>query len=446
MNRPQSATNGWVALSGVTCMLLGVAALNQWPPSCDIAFQALIVMGCAAVGILVPDLWVGKVQRRSLRDPAPRGDWPRTLTKAAGLAGAVGFIALLYCVFPEYYNGVGFYGHCLVAIRVVLPVWAVLTLPYLYWVDRRMAQPEDGLWHVGRVVLLQWQGIDAAKAGNHMLGWLVKGFFLPLMFTYLCKDLDKLLHYDLQRLHGVMGFYDWAYFVLYFIDVAMVAMTYTVSLRLSDTHIRSTEPTLLGWVTALVCYQPFWTLINHQYIAYEGPMLWDQVLRSVPLLKLLWACAILGLIGIYVWATISFGGRFSNLTHRGIITNGPYRFSKHPAYLAKCASWWLISMPFIASDGPLLAVRRCALLLLLNALYYLRAKTEERHLSADPVYVQYAAWIEAHGALRRLDRLPGIGAMARWRPLMQSCHRAANDGSLSGTLQQHGNARGVCRK
>lgn len=43
-------------------------------------------------------------------------------------------------------------------------------------------------------------------------------------------------------------------------------------------------------------------------------------------------------MAIYAWATIMFGGRFSNLTHRGIITNGPYPWTKHPAYRAY-AEW-----------------------------------------------------------------------------------------------------------
>ena len=53
--------------------------------------------------------------------------------------------------------------------------------------------------------------------------------------------------------------------------------------------------------------------------------------------------------------------RFSNLTHRGIITNGPYRYSKHPAYLAKNLSWWLVSMPFMITVSPLAnaALLRC---------------------------------------------------------------------------------------
>jgi len=66
------------------------------------------------------------------------------------------------------------------------------------------------------------------------------------------------------------------------------------------------------------------------------------------------------------------------------------------------------------------AVRRCILLTSLNLIYYLRAKTEERHLSLDPVYVQYADWIDRFGLLRALDRVPVIGALARWRPIFRT--------------------------
>jgi len=417
--RPSSATNAWVAWSGTAAMLLGVTVLNFWHPVQHIAYQALIVMACTAFGVFVPDLLWQRVQRRTLVAPAAAGNWPRSFTKLAGLLGAVGFIALLYWLFPEYYRGAGFYGDYWAALRVVLPLWGLLALPYIFWIDRRMQQPRDALWQMGRLVTLQWRGLDGRALGQYLLGWVVKGYFLPLMFTYLCNELNKLLHYDLGLLHGFMGIYDWAYFVLYFIDVALVAMTYLMSLRLTDTHIRSTEPTLLGWVTALICYQPFWSLVGRQYIDYDSGMRWDLWLKDVPWLAMLWGSAILALVVIYVWATVSFGGRFSNLTHRGIITNGPYRYTKHPAYLAKNLSWWLLSMPFMLSGDPAVTLRRCLLLGLLNGVYYLRAKTEERHLGLDPVYAQYAAWIDQHGLLRHLNPMPGLGALARWRPAFQ---------------------------
>jgi protein-S-isoprenylcysteine O-methyltransferase Ste14 len=265
-------------------------------------------------------------------------------------------------------------------------------------------------------LLGRWRGLDLALVGQQLLGWLVKGFFLPLMFTYFCDNLNKLLHYDLKLLHSFQGLYDWAYFFMYFIDVSLVSMTYLMALKATDTQIRSTEPSMFGWVIALVCYQPFWSLISRQYIDYDTGVSWGAWLGGVPWLYGVWACLILLLVAVYVWATISFGARFSNLTHRGIITNGPYRYTKHPAYLAKNLSWWLISTPFILSGGVEATLRRCLLLGLLNVIYYLRAKTEERHLGLDPVYRRYSEWIEAHGLLRGLNRIPLIGALARWRP------------------------------
>jgi len=104
-----------------------------------------------------------------------------------------------------------------------------------------------------------------------------------------------------------------------------------------------------------------------------------------------------------MWSTAAFGLRFSNLTHRGIITNGPYRWSKHPAYIAKNLSWWLISVPFIAGAGWMQAVQSCLLLAGVNLIYFLRAKTEERHLGSDPVYRDYARFIDRHGLFASLS-------------------------------------------
>jgi protein-S-isoprenylcysteine O-methyltransferase Ste14 len=192
-------------------------------------------------------------------------------------------------------------------------------------------------------------------------------------------------------------------------------MTYLMSLKATDTHIRSTEPSGLGWASALLCYQPFWSLIGRQYLDYDnGSRSWGDWFAHTPFYYV-WGVGILLLVLIYVWATIAFGARFSNLTHRGIITNGPYRFTKHPAYLSKNLSWWMVSMPFMITGTAAEALRRCLLLLLLNFIYFIRAKTEERHLSLDPVYVQYARWMDQHGSLKWLNRVPLVGWLARWR-------------------------------
>ena len=416
---PQSATHAAVAWCGVITMLAACGVLNSWSPVHDIAYQALIVMACTALGIFIPDLLWQKVQRRTLVPTPASGDLHRTFTKCVGLVGSVGFIALLYWLTPEY--KAGFYDHYYKGLRVLLPAWAIVAPFYVYWVDCRLAEPHDSLWQMGRLLTGHWQDVDARVIWQHLLGWLVKGFFLPLMFTYFCDNLDQLLHYDLNRLTSFKGFFDWSFFTLYFIDVALVSMTYLMSLKATDTHIRSTEPTAVGWLSALVCYEPFWNgLIHRQYISYEPNKDWEAWFGNVPWLYGVWAVGILLLVVIYVWATVSFGARFSNLTHRGIITNGPYAFTKHPAYLSKNMSWWMLSMPFMFNGSWSDTLRHSLLLAGLNFVYYLRAKTEERHLSLDPVYVQYAQWIDEHGVLRGLNRIPILGALARWRPVFRT--------------------------
>ena len=125
-------------------------------------------------------------------------------------------------------------------------------------------------------------------------------------------------------------------------------------------------------------------------------------LEPYPTLRALWGSVILLLVFVYAWSTVVFGLRFSNLTNRGIITAGPYRFTKHPAYLAKNISWWLVSMPFLSESGGSEAIRHCLLLACLNFIYFLRAATEERHLKTDAAYVEYDRWIKNNGVAGKI--------------------------------------------
>ena len=92
--------------------------------------------------------------------------------------------------------------------------------------------------------------------------------------------------------------------------------------------------------------------------------------------------AIIALIAIFVWATIALGTKCSNLTNRGIVGRGPYKYVRHPAYASKNAAWWLTVLP-VLSFGAFVSMAAWSFL------YYLRAATEERHLSRDADYVEY---------------------------------------------------------
>jgi isoprenylcysteine carboxyl methyltransferase (ICMT) family protein YpbQ len=276
---------------------------------------------------------------------------------------------------------------------------------YCSWIDAHALDPRDELVQFADFVLRGLRTDNPAAIRRHLLGWTVKGFFLPLMTVYLNSDFNALTNSFRHDGFNAFGNYDFWFTLSYTIDLLFCVIGYTATLRLFDSQIRSVEPTVLGWIAALLCYQPFYSVINQFYLPYEGKLNFSTWLEHWPLLQVLWAAAIISLLMIYSFSTASFGLRFSNLTHRGIITSGPYRFTKHPAYLSKNISWWLVSVPFVASEGASVTLRHCFALLLLNGVYFLRARTEERHLSRDPTYVAYARWIDTHGMLSALGRI-----------------------------------------
>ena len=408
---PKSAVHGGLALVGLAAFATGLAGLRALRPWSDTALPSLVLIAWVGLCLCGADLGFNRVHRRTstgLNATAPDPSFPRTAVKLLGLVGSFLFVALGYWLFPAYSGGL--YGSYFLMLTWLVPVWLLTAVPYFYLVDRRMREPKDGYWQMGKVLLFRWGEVDAAALGQHLLAYLVKGFFLPLMFVYLCQNMDRALAYSGPGTAstGFKPLFDLGYYGMYFMDVTFASLGYLATLRIVDSHVRSTEPSFLGWAVALACYQPFSGFVTDNYLAYRTSYTWQDWLAGSPAAFAAWGTIILLLTGVYLWATLAFGSRFSNLTHRGILTHGPYRYSKHPAYLAKNISWWFIAAPFLAEGGTVDGMLRCLMLLGLNVVYWLRARTEERHLSKDQVYVQYALWMEEHGWLRHLTRLPGL--------------------------------------
>jgi protein-S-isoprenylcysteine O-methyltransferase Ste14 len=277
-----------------------------------------------------------------------------------------------------------------------------------------MREPRDGMWEAGQVCLGNWQGRNLAELKTFVLGWVIKAFFLPLMVSYLYGAVKwAMTHPFGGGFTSVFATVTWFAKMALFADLSVAAIGYVLTLRLLDTHIRSVNPLVFGWLVAIMCYQPFWSLISGDYLSYGDGFGWWDWLRDDGVLVYLWGGLMMLANVAWVWANMMFGLRFSNLTHRGILTNGPFRWTKHPSYVAKNTYWWLLGVPFISMAGPEEALRNCLLLLLVNAIYFARARTEERHLSEDPTYVAYAQWVGEHGAFRWLGKL--VPALA-YRP------------------------------
>lgn len=428
---PRSATVMAINWTGVAFMLAAACALRYLPAVPNLAATVIVLVAFA-----VPLMVLEAILLRGGRGPEVPGDavpgrvglighsvayareginWAgksqpslsRFAVKMVGLWTTLGVIALIYALVPEY--SAALFEPFWSVLEFAIPVFLLISPAYFWWADGRMEEPEDGYWHVGALVLGWSDRVILSKIRQHALGWLVKVFFLPLMFVYFHNNVINFRTADFSSL-DLIGWHYFIYNLLILVDLGCIVVGYSLTVRLFDNHIRSTEPTLSGWIPALICYQPFWGLIGPQYFAYRGDMDWQSLLAPYPIVQGIFSAIILGLMAIYTWASVSFGLRFSNLTHRGVITNGPYRYSKHPAYLSKNLSWWFEALPFIApfvfgmrgagwSGHWADAVARTLRLLGVNLIYYLRARTEERHLSHDPLYVRYALWMERHGMM-----------------------------------------------
>jgi protein-S-isoprenylcysteine O-methyltransferase Ste14 len=398
-------------LAGLAGFLLSLALMHGG--ALHPIYRCFVALAAAVLPIVLLDLLVLRVHRRSstglvwpespVATHPPDRAFKRVLVKLLGFAGTLALIGACYWLFPVYQDR--FYHPFWVALRDTALLLLFVAPPYFLYVDRRMTDPCDGYWHAGMAVLGRLDRVDGALLRQYTLGWVIKGYFLPLMFVQLYLVIGEVEASDfLAGQHDFLAFYRFAWNLAFAIDLVFAAAGYCLTLRLIDSHIRSAEPTLLGWVVTLACYQPFWSFVYGRYLSYEDDLAWGAWLTDAPALQALWGSGIVAFLAIYVWSTAMFGCRFSNLTHRGILTNGPYRWTKHPSYLAKNLAWWLVSVPFISTAGFDQAIRHCLLLVGVNVIYFLRARTEERHLSRDPVYIAYALWIEEHGLLRAIGR------------------------------------------
>ncbi len=405
LDLPPSATRQWISITGLAVLLLALFTLKSHPPSDPIVVM-IAMIAAIALPILALEELMGMRPRVPARVRADPERFQRVFIKLTGLLATYAVIALAYWSFPIYRGGEA--SIFLAILRYLFVPLVVVTPIYVWLTDRRMQQPHDGCYMAGLAALGYWRKLDREKLHQYALGWVVKAFFAPLMFDGASEDLVWFLNVDImQALNETkLAWYEFNVRMLYFVETFWAGAGYLLTLRLFNSEIRSTEPTAYGCLVCIVCYMPFWPLFEHNYLDYEiENYQWTNWLVDWPIFAQVWAGGLFLLTAIYAYSTIAFGVRFSNLTHRGIITNGTYRWSKHPAYLSKNLSWWFISIPFLNPAGPAEALRLCLLLAGLNLIYYMRAKTEERHLSRDPVYRAYAAWIDEHGLIARAKRL-----------------------------------------
>jgi protein-S-isoprenylcysteine O-methyltransferase Ste14 len=434
---PPSDVSAGVGLAGLTGLFAWIIFCRSYPAIAETIglegelgaargvlsgpYAALAAMLFTAVPMAAWSLLVDKVHQR----PSTGIDWslrrpletvlPMAMVKLCGLWATWAILAAFYGLARWYWDGS--YLFAMEVLRFAIIPMVALSVPYVIWLDRHLIDPRDGTWHFGAFLLgggmIGREYWDRAAIAKHWRAWAIKGFFGAFMISILPGGFAQLVEADFGQItrHPV-DLATMLVTLLFVIDVQIGTVGYLLTLRPLDSHIRSGNSLLAGWLAALVCYPPFvWGIIgnNGQLLNYElGGANWDYWLAGHETLLWLWGSLLVVLTAIYAWATVIFGIRFSNLTYRGVITNGPYRFTRHPAYLSKNLFWWFMHIPFLVTSGtPIEGVRNAVFLLAVNAIYYWRARTEEAHLLAeDRKYAEYHAWMAEHGVITApLERL-----------------------------------------
>jgi len=260
----------------------------------------------------------------------------------------------------------------------------LLAHPFVLYFLIRSDPEEDKMWQLMRFIF-PWTDTSQLQDNPRwnrltrlaILSLIVKCFYVPLLCSWM---INNFIHQG----NMISGFaWNFAYInkflvdLLILIDVTIFAFGYLFELPQLKNKIRSVEPTLLGWVVCLMCYPPF-NLFAFSYFDVPLGDHWRtpsglETTVAIILITLLWV--------VYTWATVALGWKASNLTNRGIVSHGPYRFIRHPAYASKVFLWG-ISAYFMGD-------KNFFLMITLTVVYGLRAWTEERHLSQDPEYVEY---------------------------------------------------------
>jgi protein-S-isoprenylcysteine O-methyltransferase Ste14 len=245
-----------------------------------------------------------------------------------------------------------------------------------------------------------------------ILSTMLKGFFAPMMVMSLMIFSTRALQNGAALIttepwaEGLRATFDRYGFwfvlqIILFVDVLIFTLGYLVELPRLRNEIRSVDPTLLGWAAALLCYPPFNKLTG----AILGSQVSDFPQFDSPTAHVVLNLALLSLMAVYASASVALGFKGSNLTHRGIISRGPYALVRHPAYTCKNLAWWIASIPLVSAalgQSTVIGIQAVASVIGWSMIYVLRALTEEDHLSSvDGDYAVYAAKV-------RYRFIPGI--------------------------------------
>lgn len=290
-----------------------------------------------------------------------------------------------------------------ISLEITTVLWAVFYAYFILLIPYYLVYTSESKWRI--ILQYLWKVAkgnpkQTDKEQTALLAWIVKIFFAPLMITWLTQHIFNMinnLHDSYQNIALLSTdfliffnnhFFWTAFTLILFIDVFFFTLWYLLEAPFLKNTIRSVEPTIIGWGVCIFCYPPFNTHVTNLigWFSSDFPTFWN------PFVHVTLNIVLLILMAIYSRASFALWFKASNLTNRWIVTHGPYKYIRHPAYVCKNIAWligWLPIM-YIALTNNQIGILSVLLGLFGWAgIYYLRAMTEENHLSSDDEYIAY---------------------------------------------------------
>ncbi|AWF82356.1 hypothetical protein BTJ40_16820 [Microbulbifer sp. A4B17] len=246
---------------------------------------------------------------------------------------------------------------------------------------------------------------DGGKAGLFpvLRGIVLKALFLPLMFLWLDVSIWKFMDGGISRLLSPETFIVEFIKIGTIFDLYIGFLGYLLVSRLNGSGMH-VDDGWRSWIFCLACYPPFYNIVQ-LLLKPSDDVYWGDFFTSGSAQFYIWGGMLGALWVIYWWSTLSFGLRFSNLSYRGLVDQGPYKYVKHPAYLSKVCYWWLLTVPFVSPLGSWGVIQNVICLSGISWIYFMRAREEERFLSRFPEYRSYQKRIQREGLRARINKL-----------------------------------------
>ncbi|WP_180160109.1 isoprenylcysteine carboxylmethyltransferase family protein [Acinetobacter sp. YH12054] len=270
-----------------------------------------------------------------------------------------------------------------------------------YFSDILIFSPILVIFYFILIVLGYKNRLDIIFYGNKKilsLKFLVKVFFLPFIYGSVSICLTGLLVIDSFNINQINYYF---YLIGLTFDVVIALFGYTFVSNWFSNNVKSVDDSLAGWAICLFCYPPF--LYFYQILlAQVDNFTWGEWAKN-QWFYYPWLILIITTWLLYWFSHAHLGFKFSNLTWRGLVDQGLYKYFRHPAYLFKNIYWWAYTVPFFGVMGFDL-INNFLAMSAISLIYYLRAKTEEKHLLRFPEYQQYYLWVEKHGFFAKVKK------------------------------------------